>query len=723
MTSEGGARDMPRILFVVGKGGVGRSTVATALGLHFASKGERVLLVEWTVTETIAPWFGKPAVAPGFTPVEVAPGLSVMNYELHAVLRSYFVEHLGLDIFYRRIIEGAAVQRLIESAPGLAELLFIGQLWWLTTLAENEAGLRFDRLIVDAPATGHAVSLLDLPAAMQTFGASGLLALEVGRIAQMMKDPKWTGAVAVALPEALVAEETGELVPRVTKDLGRPPLALFLNRSVRGLLTPALHPAWEAALPLTPASRDSLAVMHGELVARVRHEELLRAGLSTSTRDGVLSLPEQLATLGPVSPLEVVRALVPVVGAYVEAANPPPPSLPSPALGVTPTALSPGAAPGPLSGQPSQAVAPRGQPRLESAPPPPAASAPQRDRRVRLHVLLGAGGVGKTTLAAGYALALAGSGRRVGLLGIDPARRLQGALGLTLPDLEVPVPTVAGLSAALLRAEDCLRRWAGEACPDDTTRDRLLNNSFFRALADRFAGATDFLAAVRVAEWLERDPQLTDLVVDTAPGFNAIEFLRRPEHVSAFLEGSLVTWLRWMTKEGGAFGGLLRAGARRVLGAISRIGGTRLLLDMAEFVTLVEGVFTRMATRLDAAQRLLRSPDTSLLVVTAVRHDASQTVQQLVDALAALRLAPSAVIINRAVAPTLAEELSRLPRTDWPPAAVPTLTYAQGVASLQARLAREVAAPGRRVLVVPAAQGLDETARLSSLEALGRHLL
>lgn len=341
----------------------------------------------------------------------------------------------------------------------------------------------------------------------------------------------------------------------------------------------------------------------------------------------------------------------------------------------------------------------------------------------RLHVLLGAGGVGKTTLAAGYALALAREGRRVGLLGIDPARRLQGALGLTLPDLEVPVPGVDGLSAALLRADDCLRRWAGEACPDDATRERLLANSFFRALADRFAGATDYLAAVRVAEWLERDPSLTDLVIDTAPGFNAIEFLRRPEHVSAFLEGSLVTWLRWLSKEGGAFGGLVRAAARRTLAAISRIGGTRLLLDMAEFVTLVEAVFARMAARLDVAQRLLRGPSTSLVIVTAVRHDAAQTVEQLVGALSSLKLAPRAVVVNRAVAPTLGAELARLPEDALPADARPVVTWARAFATLQAGLTRAVAAPGRKVLVVPAAAGLDEAARLSALEALGRHLL
>lgn len=317
------AREQPRVLFVVGKGGVGRSTVATALALDFVARGERVLLVEWTVTEAIAPWFGKPPVAPGFTPVEVAPGLSVMNYELHAVLRSYFVEHLGLDVFYRRIIEGGAVRRLIEAAPGLAELLFIGQLWWLTTLATNEAGLHFDRLVVDAPATGHAVSLLDLPSAMKTFGASGLLALEVGRVAQMMEDPKWTGAVVVSLPEALVAEETGELVPRVTQDLSRPPLAVFMNRSARGLVSAEPAAPWVEQLELGTAARDSLRVLRHELSARVRAEEEARAALANLTRDGVVSLPEQLAVIGARPPLEVVQALVPHVRAWLGTGAPP----------------------------------------------------------------------------------------------------------------------------------------------------------------------------------------------------------------------------------------------------------------------------------------------------------------------------------------------------------------------------------------------------------------
>lgn len=226
----------------------------------------------------------------------------------------------------------------------------------------------------------------------------------------------------------------------------------------------------------------------------------------------------------------------------------------------------------------------------------------------RLHVLLGAGGVGKTTLAAGYALALARAGGRVGLLGIDPARRLQSALGLALTDCEVAVPAAGDLHAALLCPEESLRRWAEEACPNPAALASLRDNAFFVALADRLAASTDVLAAVRLAEWVERDPSLTDLVVDTAPGLNAVEFLRRPQRLTAFLEGRLVRWLRLLSRSprGGSIGGFMRGAARRALGGLTRIAGTHTILELADLLASVEGMLEGMVHRLEHAQRWLR---------------------------------------------------------------------------------------------------------------------
>jgi anion-transporting ArsA/GET3 family ATPase len=344
----------------------------------------------------------------------------------------------------------------------------------------------------------------------------------------------------------------------------------------------------------------------------------------------------------------------------------------------------------------------------------------------RLHVLLGAGGVGKTTLAAAYALALARTpNRRVGLLGIDPSRRLKDALGVALGDQDSLVPNSGALRAAILEPAVSVRRWAAEASSDGEALQRLLRNPFFVAIADRFATATDIFAAARVAEWAEHDPALTDLVVDTAPGLNAIEFLTRPERVAEFLGGRLVGWLRWLARGGATRTsvGPLRGGARRVFGGLTRVGGTHLLLDLAEFFSLIEGVFARMLARVEATQRWLRDESTQILVVTSVRNDGARTASELVDALAGAKLAPRAIVVNRALPDGLArfaDDLEAAAADD--PLAANVVRYALSYAAMQRRVVQGVAVLATRTVLVPGAQGLDGDARLGAMASIGEIL-
>lgn len=342
----------------------------------------------------------------------------------------------------------------------------------------------------------------------------------------------------------------------------------------------------------------------------------------------------------------------------------------------------------------------------------------------RLHVMLGAGGVGKTTLAAGYALALGRAGAHVGLLGIDPARRLASALGLALPDLDVAVPAAGDVRAALLSPADCMRRWAGEACPDPADRARLLENPFFLALADRLAASSDLLAAVRLAEWAERDPHLTDLVVDTAPGLSAIEFLRRPRSLAAFVEGRLVGWLRWLARprHHGAWGDALGAGARRAASGLARIGGVGMVQKLAEFLALVEGMLAEMLARVARAEAWLREESTEILLVTAVRDDAADTAAKLAGALRELGLAPRAIVVNRALPDSLGDELAGLSEPPALPDAVAFLRHARALAAMQRRVVSALAPLAPSIAVVPAARGLDEEGRLDALAVLGERL-
>jgi len=311
-------RPLPRVVFVLGKGGVGRSTVAAALASELARRGERTCIFGWTVTDPIAPWFGLPPA--DLMPRAIAPRLHVANYRLDATLELYFVEHLHLPRFYRRVIDGVHVRKLIQAAPGIAEVFFVGHLWWLTTLAAKEADLHFDRIVVDAPATGHGASLLDMASVLASLRGTGLVGVETERVVGMMADPSWTGAVVVTLAEELSAEETAELVPRVTSRLKRPPLGVFVNRSVAR----ALGDAPEASLAAF-AERFSLAAREGvetvitELRSRVVFERALREALGPATDRGVTSLDEQLMAPGPHEPIDVVRGLRDAFGAWLEA--------------------------------------------------------------------------------------------------------------------------------------------------------------------------------------------------------------------------------------------------------------------------------------------------------------------------------------------------------------------------------------------------------------------
>lgn len=306
----------PTITFVMGKGGVGRSAVAGALALRFAARGERVLIMEWTVAEAFAPWFGLPPPelerAASWKwiprPRELVPRVSVFNYRLQEALRGYFVDHLGLERFYEQVVDGPQLRRLIEAAPGIAELLFVGQLWWMVELAPSEAGFGFDRIVVDAPATGHGASLLDLPAALSTIGATGLLALEVRRLLKMLADPARVGAVVVSLPEELAVEETVELLPRLEKDLGRKPLAAFVNRSVAGRVAAQGGPLL-GGVAMSEAARAGLETVEGDLRGRARLEAELRERLAGRTSLGVFSLSEQLLVREAPSPREVMQGL------------------------------------------------------------------------------------------------------------------------------------------------------------------------------------------------------------------------------------------------------------------------------------------------------------------------------------------------------------------------------------------------------------------------------
>ncbi|MCE9579545.1 MAG: hypothetical protein K8W52_40870 [Deltaproteobacteria bacterium] len=334
----------------------------------------------------------------------------------------------------------------------------------------------------------------------------------------------------------------------------------------------------------------------------------------------------------------------------------------------------------------------------------------------RLHVVLGGGGVGKTTLAAGYALGLAAGGQRVGLLGVDPSRQLQRTLGVQLADLDAPLPGATNLRAAIVQPHQAVARWVAEGAPDAAAR--LDRNPFFAALGDRLATATDVIAAARIAEWVEGDPGLTDLVVDTAPGVAAIDVVRAPRLLSALVEGRLIRWLRAAAAVGDGRFRNVRFGARRVLGGLASIAGAPMVLDLAEFFALVRAPLERMLGRVERTRHWLASGEADLLLVTSPRDTGGAAAREIDDALRAEGLAPRAVIVNRTWPPTVAAELATLVA---PSGAEPFLAHARATLAAQAQVIAAVTTWAPALITLEAHPALT-LARRRALAELGASL-
>jgi anion-transporting ArsA/GET3 family ATPase len=238
-----------------------------------------------------------------------------------------------------------------------------------------------------------------------------------------------------------------------------------------------------------------------------------------------------------------------------------------------------------------------------------------------LLVVVGAGGVGKTTLAAALGLRSAAAGVETLVMTFDPSLRLKDTLGVgeAARDSEVRVAseTPAGLWASLLDARRTFDRLVARYAPNEAARERILNNPYYRNLAGSLAGILEYMAVERL--WEARQAgRWQRIVLDTPPTRQALDFLEAPERIIAFLDSGA---LRIALKPWFDAGGRLRAGAR--LGPLGRsfegwldeVVGLDLLRDMAEFFAAFSPLFAGFRERAVEVQRLLRDPGTLFLLV------------------------------------------------------------------------------------------------------------
>jgi anion-transporting ArsA/GET3 family ATPase len=211
-----------RVVVVTGKGGVGKTTVCAALGLEAARRGRRVLICETQGAERLPALFGKKSM--GYQPTGLAPNLTSISITSEASLEDYLLKILHFKKIYQLVFRNRVMGPFVDAVPGLHDLIQLGKVMDL----ERTPGVPYDFFIVDAPATGHGLTMLKSPRVMMELTARGPFYENAGLIAGMVEDPRKTAIVLVSTPEDLPVQEALELYDQLAW-LQRQVVAVVLN--------------------------------------------------------------------------------------------------------------------------------------------------------------------------------------------------------------------------------------------------------------------------------------------------------------------------------------------------------------------------------------------------------------------------------------------------------------------------------------------------------------
>ena len=208
-----------RLVFVTGKGGVGKSTVSLALSLAAARAGKRTILCEVSAQEQLSHLFETGEI--GFNETEMSENLWGISIDPDESMREYVLLQLKVKPMRDLLFRSRIFTYLAAATPGLKELVTIGKIWELALEQRKSSdGRRYDLVVVDAPATGHGVGFLQTPRTFAELARVGPIRQQAETLDSFVRDPERTGVAVVALPEEMPVNETVALERDLAEQVG-----------------------------------------------------------------------------------------------------------------------------------------------------------------------------------------------------------------------------------------------------------------------------------------------------------------------------------------------------------------------------------------------------------------------------------------------------------------------------------------------------------------------
>jgi anion-transporting ArsA/GET3 family ATPase len=613
-------RDTHRLVLVTGKGGVGKSVLAAAVAALSQAQGLSTVLVTLDTRDDRHPLLDVPL---SYRPQSAPGGYAVSRVDAFQAAAEYARRNLPFGAFYEGFFTGRTFQDFAAAAPGFEELMCLGKLYNLAVESH------FDRVVFDAPATGHLRELLAVPAVTQRAVRVGPLNHNARKIEDLLRNPDRCHVLVATLAEEMPVREALELVALCRDELRMSVGPVLVNRRVGRRFSDQ-----ELAAAAALEGQGALTADAAAALGAARDESELAAAQQAALEPlaarpwPTLQVPRVARSRfhGPALVAEVARHLSPVFegGAL-------------------------------LREQQSRAAA-------GVVPDPVTASAPahtQLDlarlvREQRIVVCCGSGGVGKTTSAAALGVLAAQQGLRVQVMTIDPARRLAQAMGLDALGHEprrVALQAPGELWAMMLDTKRTFDRLVETYAPDARVRDAIFANHYYQQLSTSLAGSRELVAMERVLE-AAQSGEHDLLIVDTPPSQHALDFLDAPERIVNLLDGSLTRLLvRPYGLAARAQFNLFRQSSAAALKLMERLTGVQMLSDLSDFLLAFSSMFDGFKARSHRVQALLREPSTAFLLVCAPEPTSLKQVEQFAARLAREHMRTAGVLANRVHAP------------------------------------------------------------------------